>query len=240
MKAPCNQTKLYTEMEGVLHPDHVFVLGLFLSVAIVYAQTLGFQFLGWDDPAHVLTPPMSLGLTMAGVKSAFTSQLMNHWHPLTIMAYMLDVELFGLNPGAHHAVNVLIHVLNSLLLFALLKSASRRFWPSALATALWALHPLHVENVAWLSDLKDLLCTLFGLLALHAYIRFARCRHWRWYGLVFLCYCLGLLSKSMIVTLPVMCLLLDVWPLQRLAFGSQDHANDLAEVPQPSACRLGP
>jgi protein O-mannosyl-transferase len=223
MKAPGNQTNLHPEMEGVLRTDHVFVLALLLCVALVYAQTLGFQFLFWDDHVHLLSPPMSQGLTIAGVKSAFTSQLMNHWHPLTIMTYMLDTELFGSNPGAHHAVNALLHVLNSLLLFALLKSASRALWPSALATALWALHPLHVENVAWLSDLKDLLCTLFGLLALLAYVRFTRCR--RWYSLVLLCYCLGMLSKSMIITLPVMCLLLDVWPLQRLALDSRGHAG---------------
>ena len=236
MKGLCRQTNGHTEMEGVLHRDHVVVLALLLSVAVVYGRTLGFQFLIWDDPAHVLSPPMSLGLTSAGVKSAFTSQLMNHWHPVTILAYMLDVELFGLSPGAHHGMNVLVHVLNSLLLFVLLKSTSRTFWPSALATALWALHPLHVENVAWLSDLKDLLCTLFGLLALHAYVRFAQGRRWRWYGLVLLCYGMGLLSKSMIITLPVICLLLDVWPLQRLALGSQGHARfppqDATKVPR--------
>jgi hypothetical protein len=236
MKALCRRTSTPEGPEQVLAQDHVFALALLLSVAVVYGQTLGFQFLGWDDHAHVLSPPMSMGLTIAGVKSAFMSQLMYHWHPLTIMAHMLDVELFGLNPGAHHGMNVLIHTLNSLLLFALLMSASRAFWPSALVAASWALHPLHVENVAWLSERKDLLCTLFGLLALHAYVRFAKCGRWGWYGLVVLCYCLGLLSKSMIITLPVMCLLLDVWPLQRLPVNSHNRSkfahNDRAEVAQ--------
>lgn len=215
MKTPGKEMNTYDEIEDVVHQDYVFVLAILISIVVVYGQTLRFPFLMWDDPVYILKPPVSMGLTVASLKSAFTSQLMNHWHPLTMISHMLDVELFGMNSGAHHGMNVLIHTLNSLLLFTLLRSMKCTFWPSALATVLWALHPLHAENVAWLSDRKDLLCALFGLLALHAYVRFARYRQFRWYGLVLLCYFMGLLSKSMIITIPVMCLLLDVWPLQR-------------------------
>ena len=234
MKTPGRQLEGRDEMEGVLHRDHVFVLALLVSVVLVYGQTVAFQFLIWDDPVYVLRPPASMGLTLAGVKSAFTSQMMTHWHPLTVLSHMLDVELFGLSPGAHHGMSMLVHALNSLLLFALLKSTTGAFWLSALATALWTLHPLHVENVAWVSDRKDLLCAFFGLLALHAYVRFVRRRRYRWYGLVLLFFLMGLLSKSMIVTLPVMCLLLDVWPLQRFGHGPHGHTesghNGLAQA----------
>jgi hypothetical protein len=210
-------------MEGVFSKDQVFVLVLLMGIVIVYGQAFGFRFLIWDDSAYVLRPPVSLGITIAGMKSAFTSQVMTHWHPLTVLSHMLDVEIFGLNPGAHHGVSMFLHMLNSLLLFALLKTTTRKYWPSVFVTALWALHPLHVENVAWVSDRKDLLCALFGLLALHAYVRFTWCRRLHWYGVLLLCYILGLLSKSMIVTLPVMCLLLDVWPLQRMDAGSKEQ-----------------
>jgi protein O-mannosyl-transferase len=211
---------------GLLEPrcggkqyETVFVLLLLIGITLVYAQTLGFSFLLWDDPAYVLRDPVRKGLTVAGMRHAFTSLVMTHWHPLTVVAHMLDVEIFGLSPGAHHGMNVLVHALNSLLLFSLLRSTTGRFWLSAFVTALWALHPLHVENVAWISDRKDLLCTLFGLLALHAYVRFAASRRRGWHALVLLLYCVGMLSKSMIVTLPVMCLLMDYWPLRRFDFG---------------------
>ncbi len=234
MKTLGRQIGVRDEREGVLQRDHVFVLVLLLIVVAVYGQTVAFAFLIWDDPIYVLGPPASMGLTTSGAKSAFTSQMMTHWHPLTVLSHMLDVELFGLSSGAHHGVSVLVHMLNSLLLFALLRSTTRAFWPSAFVTVVWAVHPLHVENVAWVSDRKDLLCAFFGLLALHAYVRFAWCRGLRWYGLALLLYLMGLLSKSMIVTLPLMCLLLDMWPLQRFGLDAHVHAesgpNDFSEV----------
>ena len=225
MRRNANHEYIPQRMEQTWQQDGPFLLLLLMGIAIVYGQVLAFKFVRWDDPVYVLRNPVKMGLTVAGIKQAFTSQVMTHWHPLTVMAHMLDVELFGLNPGAHHATNILVHAMNSLLLFSLLRSTTRVFWPSAFVAAAWALHPLHVENVAWVSDRKDLLCTFFGLLALHAYVRFVASRHLSWYALVLLLYCAGMLSKSMIVTLPAMCLLMDCWPLRHLGLGFLHEAG---------------
>jgi len=170
-------------------------------------------------------------LTFTGIKTAFTSQVMTHWQPLTVMSHMLDVTIFGMNSGAHHGVNLLIHTINAVLLFYLLRSTTQEFWTSAFVTIIWTLHPLHVENVAWVSDRKDLLCTFFGLMALHAYTRFVRNKRMYWYILVMLLYCVGMLCKSMIVTLPIMCLALDCWPLQRLTWARKEDGETVNADP---------
>ncbi len=203
------------ETEDDRRRTELFVLLLLTSIVMVYGQTLRFDFILWDDPAYVWNSAVRPGLTVSGIKQAFTSLVMTHWHPLTVVAHMVDVELFGLSAGPHHGINVVLHSLNAILLFRLLRFMTHAFWPSAFVAMVWALHPLHVENVAWIADRKDLLCTLFGLLALHAYVRFAVSRRRRWYALVLLLYGMGMMSKSMIITLPIMCLLLDYWPLGR-------------------------
>lgn len=191
-------------------------VALCAGVLAVYGQTLGFEFVNWDDPGHVTQNPMVLrGFTFEGVAWALRAGAIGNWHPVTWFSHMLDVELFGLNAGGHHATNVALHLLNSLLLFGVLRSASGAVWRSALVAALFAWHPLHVESVAWVSERRDVLSTAFGLLAIGAYVGYARrCGAGR-YALVMLLYALSLMSKAMLVTLPFALLLLDYWPLQR-------------------------
>ena len=194
------------------------LIGLFLAVvtASVYWQVGGFEFVRYDDDKYVLeNPVVSNGLSLEGVRWAFRSFEQSNWHPLTWLSHMLDIQLFGLDAGKHHRVNLLIHILNTLILFVVLQRMTGALWKSGFVAALFALHPLHVESVAWIAERKDLLSAFFFLLALLAYARYAR-RQGPWdYLLVVVLFGLGLLSKPMVVTLPFVLLLLDVWPLGR-------------------------
>ena len=181
------------------------------------------EFTSFDDPAYVTDNEMvSRGLTSEGVTWAFSHPHGGNWHPLTSLSHMLDVTLFGLQPAGHHVVNLALHTLNSLLVFLLLRALTASFWRSALVAALFALHPLHVESVAWVSERKDVLSTLFFLLTLWAYARYTGKSQAQqpgskfWYAVTLVCFALGLLSKPMLVTLPCVLLLLDFWPLRRL------------------------
>jgi hypothetical protein len=182
----------------------------------VFGRTVGFEFLLWDDTDYVTNNSFVLkGLTWESVRAAFHGIVMTHWHPVTMLSHILDVQVFGLNPGGHHAVNLLLHVLNTLLVFHLLKSTTGAHWPSAFVAAVFALHPLHVESVAWISDRKDLLSSFFGLLTILAYVRYTRRKSVARYLSVMVLFCLAVLSKAMLVCLPVVLLLLDYWPLGR-------------------------
>ncbi|MEI8291586.1 MAG: tetratricopeptide repeat protein [Verrucomicrobiota bacterium] len=199
----------------------LIALLLALTTLIVFLPAGQFSFLNYDDNDYVSdNPHVKTGLTPAGVKWAFTAFHAGNWHPLTWISHMADCTLFGLNPGAHHFVNVLFHAANATLLFGLLLRLTERMWPSALVAALFAWHPLHVESVAWISERKDVLSTFFALLTLLSYAKFARqnCRRSYWLALVF--FALGLLAKPMLVTLPFVLLLLDYWPLQRFSFSN--------------------
>jgi Flp pilus assembly protein TadD len=193
------------------------VLLLLAAVAAVYGQTLGFDFLIHDDRKYVTdNPHVREGLTVEGIGWAFTSMRASNWHPLTWISHMKDCQLFGLEPAGHHFTNVLLHCLNALLLFGLLMRMTGRMWPSSIVAALFALHPLHVESVAWIAERKDLLSATFALLATFAYVAYARRGGAGRYLLVVLLMALGLMAKPMIVTLPFVFLLLDCWPLRRL------------------------
>ncbi len=156
------------------------------------------------------------GLTLAGVKWAFTTGYLCNWHPLTWLSHMTDCALFGVNAGAHHLVNVLFHSANVALLFILMLRLTKYIRPSILIAALFAWHPLHVESVAWISERKDVLSTFFALLALLNYVRYAQegSRQHLWLALFI--FALGLMAKPMLVTLPFVLLLLDYWPLGRI------------------------
>src|SRR5437773_599503 len=156
------------------------------------------------------------GITGAGLAWAFTTFHATNWHPLTWISHMIDCQLFGMNAGRHLLVNALIHATNTLLVFWFLLRTTRARWPSALVAALFALHPLHVESVAWASERKDTLCTFFGLLSLIAYTRYAKAPSISRYAWVAITLALGLLAKPMLVTWPLVMLLLDYWPLGRL------------------------
>jgi protein O-mannosyl-transferase len=189
---------------------------LFVATFAVYAQVRHFDFLNFDDPDYVTgNSHVRHGITSDGLRWAFTSGEAANWFPVTRLTHMLDVQLFGLRSGWHHLTNVLIHALAAMILFAFLQRATRARWPSAFVAFLFALHPLHVESVAWVAERKDVLSALFWFLALWAYVRYAERPELRRYALVLAVFCLGLMSKPMTVTLPLVLLLLDVWPLRR-------------------------
>ncbi len=194
------------------------VIGLLLALAtlLAYLPATRDRFINYDDDEYITqNQVVQSGLTWAGVKWAFTTRHASNWHPLTWLSHMTDCELFRLNPGGHHLVNILIHAANATLLFMLLLRLTDALWPSAFIAALFAWHPLHVESVAWVSERKDVLSTFFALLALLSYVRFARENRRGNFWLAVIFFALGLMSKPMPVTLPFVMLLLDYWPLQR-------------------------
>lgn len=192
--------------------------GLLLATAAVYWGVLDQEFLSYDDQTYLLqNPHVNHGLTLESLRWALSATLIGNWHPVTWLSHMLDVELFGLDAGAHKAVNLAIHLANGALLYWLISALSGARSRSLFVAGVFLLHPTHVESVAWIAERKDLLSTFFGLATLLAWLPWAR--HGRpggWWGALVL-YCLSLGSKSMWVTLPCLLLLLDFWPLARLA-----------------------
>jgi len=177
-------------------------------------------FISLDDDIYVYENTyIQSGLNANSIKQAFSSELakVGHWHPLTWLSLMLDHQIFGLNPSGYHLVNLLFHVVNTLLLFLILRRMTKSLWPSAFVAALFAIHPLHVESVAWITERKDVLSTFFWMLTLGAYSYYVEHRGFRRYVFVLLFFTLGLLSKPMLVTLPFVLLLLDYWPLGRFS-----------------------
>lgn len=175
------------------------------------------EFLLIDDPGTIIDNPGNrAGVGLQGLAWAFTSLWGANWFPVTRISHLLDYQLFGLDPRGHYAVNLLLHSVNAALLFGLLRAATGRLWPSVLAAALYSVHPLRLESVAWISSRKDLLAGLFWLLALAAYLRYARRPGRLRYLVVAALFALGLMSKPTTVTLPIVLLVLDWWPLGRL------------------------
>ena len=200
----------------------------------VYGQVINHQFISLDDDLYIRDNPMVIGgLTLEGMAWAFTTFHAANWHPLTWLSHMVDSQVFGLNAGGHLFVNALIHVSNTLLLFFFLKRATGARWRSAIIAALFALHPLHVESVAWAAERKDTLATFFGLLSLLAYAHYAEATSWKRYALVALWLGLGLMAKPMLVTWPFVLLLLDYWPLRRLEWQPADGIRRLARAWMP-------
>ncbi len=182
----------------------------------VYAQALRFGFVSYDDPVYPQNPQLRDGFTREGVAWALRSFEGGNWNPLTWFSHMLDHELFGEHPAGHHLTSVALHTANALLLFGLLESATGAIAASAFAAALFAVHPMHVESVAWVTERKDVLSACFGLLALGSYVRYARRPSRRGSLLTAWWLALGLMAKPMLVTLPFVFLLLDYWPLGRI------------------------
>jgi hypothetical protein len=207
----------------------ILCAALLAATLVVYAQTIDFDFAGLDDEYHITdNPSVRAGLTLDSVKWAFTTRYGANWFPLTWLSHMLDCQLWGLDPAGHHATNVLLHVLNVLLLFGVLQSMTRAPWPSAFVAGLFAVHPLHVESVAWVSERKGLLSTTLGLISLWAYVGYARRGGVIRYLVVAASLALGLMAKSMLVTLPMAFLLLDYWPLGRLRPGRRHELDEAA------------
>jgi tetratricopeptide (TPR) repeat protein len=192
-------------------------LTLFAAAVLLYLPARRYGFINLDDGAYVAeNPQIRQGFSGAGIAYALRASVAGNWHPLTMMSHLLDSQVFGLNAGPHHMTSVLLHALNAALLFALLHSCTGTIWRSALVAGLFAVHPLNVESVAWVAQRKTVLSTAFGLLAILAYGRYAAKRSGPWYVLTALLLLLGLLAKPMLVTLPLLLLLLDFWPLRRM------------------------
>jgi len=210
------------------------LISLFLVVTIiaVYGQTGHYDFVDFDDDFYVRdNPHIRDGLTPESVIWAFTTGRAANWHPLTWLSHMLDIELYGMNPGQHHLSNVLFHIANTLLLFFVFRRMTGDLWPSAFVAALFALHPLHVESVAWISERKDVLSTFFWLLTMWAYARYAEIPNQSRYLITLLFFALGLMSKPMLITLPFVLLLLDFWPLGRWLGTSRVSALIKEKIP---------
>ncbi|MBZ5495807.1 MAG: tetratricopeptide repeat protein [Acidobacteriia bacterium] len=194
----------------------VYIL-LLLTTLAVYSQVRSYDFVNYDDREYVSeNSHVRAGLTWESMVWAFTSDYDGNWLPLTWLSHMADCQLFGLRSGLHHLTNVLFHTLSTLLLFAFLKRMTGSRWRSAFVACLFALHPLHVESVAWVTERKDVLSCFFWFLALWAYLRYVERPRPGRYLIVLVSFCLGLMSKSMIITLPFVLLLLDFWPLRRI------------------------
>jgi len=195
-------------------PTLCVLLGI--ATLVVYGQVIGHEFLLFDDKQYVYQNTMVLkGITLEGIYWAFSTIYASNWHPVTWLSHMLDHELFGTNSGAQHLINVLFHILNSVLLFTVLRKMTGSTWRSFAVGVLFAIHPIHVESVAWLAERKDVLSMFFGLLTIWSYIRFTEKSSVRTYVPVVVFFALGLMSKPVLVTLPFILLLLDYWPLNR-------------------------
>ncbi len=196
----------------------VLILCVLLAAVtfVVYLPVRNHEFVRYDDDKYITENPNVLsGLTLENIKWAFTAGHESNWHPLTWLSHQLDCMLFGKNAGAHHLVNVVYHVANTLLLFIVFGRMTKRIWPSAFIAALFALHPLHIESVAWAAERKDVLSTFLWLLTMLAYVRYAERPSIVRYLSALVLFALGLMAKPMLVTLPFILLLLDYWPLER-------------------------
>ena len=214
-------------------------LGICISLAVltwvVFGQLLQYDFINYDDPRYVYeNTNITKGLTIGGIAWAFTHIHSMNWHPLTTISHMLDCQLYGLKPGAHHFTNVLLHSIVAILLLLVLQrmtggpSGSGSIWRSAFVAAVFAIHPLRVESVAWIAERKDVLSGVFFMLTLLTYFRYVRVRSIGHYLTVLFMFALGLMCKPMLVTLPFVLLVLDYWPLGRIRGQKSDvsgHEN---------------
>ena len=189
---------------------------LFVGTLLVYAQVWEFGVMTVDDGAYVSQNAMvQQGLSLASVKWSFTTVHDSNWIPLTWLSLMLDTSIYGLRPGGYHLTNAILHAINAVLVFAVFAKATNAAGRSAFVAALFALHPLHVESVAWIAERKDVLSTFFGLLSLLTYVGYARLGRWRYLVAAFVFFAMSLMSKQTLVTLPFVFLLMDYWPLAR-------------------------
>ena len=230
------------ESDTVLRIKQVIWIYIFFAATtlIAFWQVNHCDFINYDDPSYVTeNVHIRHGITTEAIRWAFTTGYAGNWHPVTWISHMLDVELFGLKPRWHHLTNLLFHIANTLLLFFVFHRMTKATWQSAFVAALFALHPLHVESVAWVAERKDVLSTFFWMLTMGAYIHYVEHPRFRSYLAVITFLALGLMAKPMLVTLPFVLLLLDYWPLRRLqgagsgkrGAGSENENTSLAAEP---------
>jgi hypothetical protein len=192
---------------------------LLVTITItLYWQVHDYKFVDLDDSVYVFDNPfISKGFTLENIIAVFKTTYAANWHPLTWISLILDYKLFGIKAGGYHLTNVFIHLVNAILLFLLLKWITKETAKSALVALLFAVHPLNVESVAWVAERKNVLSTFFWILTMLSYVWYVKQPNWKRYLPVFFSFALGLMSKPMLVTLPFVLLLLDYWPLQRMA-----------------------
>jgi tetratricopeptide (TPR) repeat protein len=210
-------------LKGNGRTGSVILIGIALIVVTlaVYWQTVNHQFLNFDDNVYVTANHhVATGITGRNIMWAFSSVEASNWHPLTWLSHMTDAQLFGMSPGGHHITSTIFHSLSTLLLFLLLLRLTGALWSSSFVAALFALHPLHVESVAWIAERKDVLSAFFWFLTLFLYSEYAAKRNKKLYLLALCSFILGLMAKPMLVTLPLILLLLDLWPLDRYRSGN--------------------
>lgn len=216
--------------------EALIALFLIFFTLFVYYPVAGYDYIDLDDDAYTFqNEQVRKGISLEGVQWAFRTFEMANWHPLTWLSYMTDVTLFGLHPGTFHLVNVAYHLATTLLIFLLLRQTTGAVWRSAFVAALFAVHPLHVESVAWISERKDVLSTFFWMLCMLVYVRYTKHRNLGMFCGAALLFILGLAAKPMLVTLPIVLFLFDYWPLGR--FPIDYHAkNGLLANPVSIKC----
>jgi len=209
------------------HSALIVSLFLTLITLAIFWNVQNHEFVNFDDLKYITeNPHVRYGLTSEAVTWAFTATHVSNWHPLTWLSHMLDCHLYGLNPKGHHFNNLLFHIANTLLLFLILNRMTGALWRSSFVAALFALHPLHVESVAWIAERKDVLSTFFWMLTMWAYVRYVERPGLNSYLLSLLFFAMGLMAKPMLVTLPFVLLLLDYWPLGRIQFGKSGDGKE--------------
>lgn len=200
--------------------DKLVYLLLVLSIVLVFGKVVDYEFVNFDDPRYIEDNRfVRMGISSESLKWAFTDGITTtgYWAPLTLLSFLLDYQLYGMNAGGYHATNLLLHIVNSLLLYLFFRRVTGALWPSALVALLFAIHPLHVESVAWVTERKDVLSTFFWILTMLAYDRYINNPGIHSYLSVFIIFVAGMMAKPMLVTLPFVLLLLDFWPLGRYA-----------------------
>lgn len=206
------------------------LLCLLMFVLIIYYQVRNYEFINYDDHAYVTNNYYILkGISRESLRWVLLGDVVSNWHPLTMLTHMLDVSLYGVNAGAHHLTNVQFHIINTILMFLVFSRMTKDFWKPAFIAVIFAVHPLHAESVAWISERKDVLSACFWLLTMWSYLLYidkpCRLRYW----LTILCFSLGLLAKPMLVTLPFVLLLIDYWPLRRFEKGRAEKVTVICE-----------
>jgi tetratricopeptide (TPR) repeat protein len=219
---------------SILKDQSTKIIIIFLAVMTlaVYWPVQRYEFINYDDYGYLTKNDLvRSGISVTGVKESFSTFHLGNWHPLTMLSHMLDWQLFKNKAGGHHWTSLIIHILNAALLFLFLRMATGAIWRSAFVAALFALHPINVESVAWISERKNVLSTFFWILTMISYVWYVNSPNWKKYSAVLFCFVLGLMSKPMLVTLPFVLLLLDYWPLKRIVIlmsdGDQDESSSL-------------
>lgn len=204
----------------------LIILALTILTIVVYWPVQNYEFINYDDEVYVTDNyRIQQDVTLKKITDTFSDFHTSNWHPLTMMSHMLDWQLFGYRAGGHHWTNVIIHILNAILLFLLFHKLTGAVWKSALVAFLFALHPINVQSVAWISERKNVLSTFFWIVTMLFYVRYVKQPDWKRYIPVFICFALGLMAKPMLVTLPFVLLLIDYWPLNRTQINLH-HQNE--------------